>query len=242
MVAESWINPSHWYQTNVVSQVKLHDYLRKQDCLEKYVHISTPEVYGSTGNWVEEGVIYNPSTPYATSRASCDMHLMNYYKAYDFPVVFTRAANVYGEGQQLYRIIPRTILSCIFDKKIVLHGGGTSERAFVHIEDVVKATMLIANKAESGTIWHISTGESVRIHELVKTIAEMMGKDFEEIATIGDERMGKDQSYLLNCEKLRNLGWNEEIELKEGIKRTIEWAEENKEKLENMDWNYKHKE
>ena len=113
------------------------------------MYTSTPEVYGSTGrNWINEGLVYKPSTPYATSRAACDMHLMNYYEAYNFPVVFTRAANVYGEGQQLYRIIPRTILSCLCNKKMELHGGGESERSFIHINDVVNATMQIAEEAQ----------------------------------------------------------------------------------------------
>ena len=112
MVAESWLNPTHWYRTNVTAQVALHDALRKKPFLEKYVHVTTPEVYGSTdGDWIKEHNHFAPSTPYAVSRAACDLHLHSFYQSYGFPVVFTRAANVYGPGQQLYRIIPRTLLS-----------------------------------------------------------------------------------------------------------------------------------
>ena len=89
MVAESWLNPTHWYQTNLLSQVAFHDYLRKQKFLKKYVHVTTPEVYGSTDEgWIKEKNIFNPSTPYAVSRASCDLHLLSFFKAYDFPVIF----------------------------------------------------------------------------------------------------------------------------------------------------------
>ena len=112
MVAQSWDIPEHWYQTNIVAQVRLHDRLRKLDFLEKYVHVSTPEVYGSTNGLVVENLNFAPSTPYAVSRAACDLHLMTFIEAYGFPVVFTRAANVYGPGQQLYRIVPRAMLSC----------------------------------------------------------------------------------------------------------------------------------
>ena len=131
MVAESWLNPTHWYKTNVLSQVAFHDELRKRDFLKKYVHVTTPEVYGSTDEgWIKENYNFMPSTPYAVSRAACDLHLLSFFKAYDFPVVFTRAANVYGPGQQLYRIIPRTMLGALTGKGMNLNGGGLSERSF----------------------------------------------------------------------------------------------------------------
>ena len=146
MVAESWLNPTHWYRTNVLSQVALHDALRLKPFLKKYVHITTPEVYGSSDSgWIREDTHFSPSTPYAVSRAACDLHLMSFYKAYGFPVVFTRAANVYGPGQQLYRIIPRAILSARTGQPMQLHGG-YSERSFIHIHDVVRATLKLALK------------------------------------------------------------------------------------------------
>ena len=127
MVAESWLNPTHWYQTNVVAQVALHDALRQRTFLQKYVHVTTPEVYGSTdGGWIKEHRYFAPSTPYAVSRAACDLHLQSFHEAYGFPVVFTRAANVYGPGQQLYRIIPRALLAhgrghqCSFTVEVIL--------------------------------------------------------------------------------------------------------------------------
>ena len=79
MVAESWLNPVHWYQTNIVSQVALHDELRKRKFIKKYVHVTTPEVYGSTNDgWIEEKKNFNPTTPYAVSRAACDMHFKSF--------------------------------------------------------------------------------------------------------------------------------------------------------------------
>ena len=117
MVAESWKKPEDWYQTNLVSQVKLHDCLRKFDFIENFVNFSTPEVYGSTDGWIKESYVFAPNTPYATSRSACDLHLMTFYRNYGFPVTFTRAANVFGEGQQLYRIVPKTIISGILSGK-----------------------------------------------------------------------------------------------------------------------------
>ena len=82
---------------------------------------------------------FNPSTPYALSRASGDLHLRNMFNAFKFPVIFTRAANVFGESQQLYRIIPKSIVSFKLNRQMVLDGGGISERSFIHIDDVSNA-------------------------------------------------------------------------------------------------------
>lgn len=139
MVGESWKYPEHWFQTNVVATVKLHDQLRQRDYLQRYVHITTPEVYGSTDGFIREDAPFNPSTPYAVSRAAADMSLRTFFDAYKFPVVFTRAANVYGPGQPLYRIIPRTILFLKIGRKLSLHGGGHSRRSFIHMRDVSDA-------------------------------------------------------------------------------------------------------
>ena len=98
MVAQSWEHPHHWYQTNVVAMVRLHETLRELEGLKRYVHVSTPEVYGSCEGLVTEGQPFNPSTPYAVSQAACDMSLLAYHQAYAFPVVFTRAANVFDKA------------------------------------------------------------------------------------------------------------------------------------------------
>jgi len=242
MVAESWENPTHWYKTNLVSQVALHDELRKRTYLKKYIHITTPEVYGDTSNWTKENYDFSPTTPYAVSRASCDLHLLSFFKAYNFPVIFTRAANVYGPGQQLYRIIPRTILSCITGEKLNLHGGGYSERCFIHIDDVNNALFKLINEAEIGTSWHISTENTISIRNLVKKICSLMNVEFEDIVLETVERLGKDQNYLLSSNLLRDkFDWKDKISLDEGIKDTIKWVEMNMLKIKKMSWEYQHK-
>ena len=243
MVAQSWLNPTDWYKTNVLSQVAFHDELRKREFIKKYVHVTTPEVYGSTNDgWIKESINFAPSTPYAVSRAACDLHRLSFYKAYNFPVVFTRAANVYGSGQQLYRIIPRTILSCLTGKKLFLHGGGTSRRSFIHIEDVARATLKISLKAKPGNTFHISTNHAISIYDLVKKICDLTGANFNEIVEIEDERLGKDKNYLLDSESIRNcFNWEDKITLLEGLKETISWIEKNLDYFSNTSWKYHHK-
>ena len=243
MVAESWHNPTHWYRTNVVAQVALHDALRQKPFLQKYVHVTTPEVYGSTGGgWITEHNHFTPSTPYAVSRAACDMHLQSFHEAYGFPVVFTRAANVYGPGQQLYRIIPRTLLTVRSGKPMKLHGGGHSERAFIHIHDVVSATLKLALEGEPGSTWHLSTRESCSIKALVEQICAMANADFNALVQDSEERLGKDQSYLLDSSAMRQIyGWSDQITLKQGLQETLAWVDANMTTLKTLPWSYQHK-
>jgi len=243
MVAQSWEHPEHWYQTNVVGNVKIHNKIKDFNFLKKYVHVSTPEVYGNCAGKVTESMSFNPSTPYAASKAACDLHLRTFFNHYKFPVVFTRAANVYGPGQQLYRIIPRAILCIKLGRKLQLHGGGHSSRSFIHIRDVATATLKIAQKGNVGEIYHISTCSYISIKKLVKLICEIMKADFAKLVKIADERPGKDAAYLLDSGKLRReLGWSDIIGLEVGIRETIDWVNDNFEELIKQPVEYVHKE
>jgi len=242
MVAQSWETPEDWYQTNVVGQVKLHDQLRKLKFLKKYVHVTTPEAYGSTDGWIKESFNFAPSTPYAVSRAACDLHLMSFFNAYNFPVVFTRAANVYGPGQQLFRIIPRTMLFARLGKKMKLHGGGLSIRSFIHMDDVSSATMKIAFDGIPGESYHISTKDTITIRGLVEKICVLTKANFTDLVEISEERLGKDQAYLLDSNKLRNnFNWQDNINLELGLIDTLSWVDNNLEKLKSLPADYIHK-
>ena len=242
MVAESWLNPEHWYMTNTVSTVKLHDELRKLDFLKRYVHISTPEVYGSCSGFVKEDFPFNPSTPYAASRAAADMSLRTFHQAYQFPVVTTRAANVYGPGQQLYRIIPRTILFILMGKKIQLHGGGHSTRSFIHMRDVSDATWKIMLGGHNGDTYHISTSEVISIRDLVEKICQKLGRSFEDHVEVVGERLGKDSAYHLDSSKIRQeLKWQDTINLDQGLDECIAWVKKYFDVLSTQEHNYIHK-
>ncbi len=242
MVAQSWEHPEHWFMTNVVSTVKLHDQLRKCDFLKKYIHVTTPEVYGSCQGFVKENNPFNPSTPYAVSRAAGDMSLKTYINNYNFPAVSTRAANVYGAGQQLYRIIPRTVLFIRLGEKLQLHGGGLSTRSFIHINDVSDATMKIAEHGKPGETYHISTDRMISIKDLVKLICDKMNVDFNKHVEIVDERPGKDAAYCLDSGKLRKtLDWKDRVTLEEGLDEVIAWVDENLDILQKQHFDYIHK-
>jgi dTDP-glucose 4,6-dehydratase len=242
MVAQSWQHPEHWFQTNVVATVNFHDHLRRCGFIKKYVHVSTPEVYGSCEGVVKENTNYCPSTPYAVSRAAADLSLMSFYKAYNFPVVFTRSANVYGPGQQLYRIIPRTILFFLTGRQLRLDGGGTSIRSFIHIKDVADGTLRAARQATPGEIYHLSTPCTISIRALVELIASKLNADFEKNVAVAGDRLGKDAAYLLDSTKAREeLGWQDSISLEQGIDETIAWVRDNLDVLNQLPFDYIHK-
>lgn len=242
MVAQSWLTPGHWYQTNVVANVLFHDRLRRASWLKSYVHVSTPEVYGSTAGVITESAPFNPSTPYAASRAACDLHLKTFLSQYRFPVTWTRSANVYGPGQQLYRIIPRTILSIKLGQKLQLHGGGHSVRSFIHIDDVAAATLAIARGAPIGECYHLSTDRFISIRALVEMICSMMQADFSAVAQVTEDRPGKDAAYTLDSSKARqSLGWRDTVALEDGVRATIAWVDQHFEELRRQPLDYTHK-
>jgi dTDP-glucose 4,6-dehydratase len=242
MVAESWRHPDHWYQTNVVANVRLHERIRHFDFIKKYVHVSTPEVYGSCSGAVTEDAPFNPSTPYAASRAACDLHLMTYFKHYQFPVVFSRAANIFGPGQQLYRLIPRAILFIRLGRKLQLHGGGRSIRSFIHIRDVADGIVRLARNGRPPAAYHFSTCIYHSIRDVVEIICRKTNADFDQVVEIVGERPGNDAAYLLDSSRARKeLGWTDTIRLEQGLDETIDWVDQRLDALKQQPFDYIHK-
>lgn len=242
MVAESWASPELWFSTNVVSKVILHNSLRQLPSLRKYIRVSTPEVYGSCAETLSENFNYNPSTPYAVSHAAVDMSLMTFYKNYGFPVVLTRFSNFYGSGQQLYRIVPKTALSGLTGSPMSLHGGGLSERSFIHGRDVADGLIRVLRMGMPGNIYHFSTDEFINIRDLVSLICEKIAVDPSSFVKISDERFGKDLAYRMSAKKARDeLEWIPKFSLALGIDDTTSWIKTNLPELKCFSWDYVHK-
>ena len=242
MVAQSWKYPIDWYKTNLISTVQIIENLRNMKKFNKYIHFTTPEVYGSTNKWIKENNVFLPSTPYAISRASMDFHLLALFKSFNFPVIFTRAANVYGPRQKLYRIVPKTIISILKNKKIPLYGGGKSTRSFIEISDVSDALWKISKNGKIGNTYHISTDRLITIKELVRLICKKMNKNFDQLVEIKKENSGKDLAYKLSSSKLKKeLKWNSKVNLDSGIDKTLNWILKNYKKLKFENTYYIHK-
>ena len=241
MVSQSWDNPAQWIQTNVQSLASLLQGIHKFDFIKCFIQASTPEVYGTSDNMVESNCV-SPSTPYAASKVGADALLNAYYKTHGFPVRYTRAANVYGASQQLYRIIPKTILTILKNEQLPLHGGGTSLRSFIHIDDVSSATYLILKSGSNGDIYHISGGQTISIRGLVSKICSLMDVDMEKLVCNVDQRVGSDSKYYLNAEKISaDFNWKPMVSFSDGLAGTIQWARDNFEVLKDIPMEYMHK-
>lgn len=242
MVAQSWLSPEDWYQTNCVWLSSLVSCLKSWGKVERFIQFSTPEVYGSTSGWIAESNRFNPSTPYAISRAAGDQHLFAMHKTMNFPVIFTRAANIYGPFQPRYRLIPKLILNVLTGKKLELHGGGASQRSFIFEEDVSSAVLKILRQGKIGETYHISTQSAVPIIDVVKKVTNLMQVSFQDFVEVADELPGKDSAYLLDSSKIRReLGWRDVTSLEEGVLKTINWAKDNLEELLNQPSEYHHR-
>ncbi len=241
-VAPSWKNPHHWFQTNAVAITKLADLLKGQPFLKKYVHISSPEVYGTCSGKVFETAPLNPSTPYAASKAAGDLSLFTFYKNFSFPLVMIRSTNVYGPYQQLFKIIPRTIIYLKQGKKIPLHGGGKAVKSYIHIRDISEGERLIMEQGDVGEIYHLSPDFGVSVRFVVETICKKMGETFSERVEEVEERLGQDKAYVIDSTKARSLGWSPKISLEQGIEETLAWVERSYSAIIKEPLEYVHKE
>jgi len=241
-VAPSWQHPEQWYQTNCVALAGLVNFLRQKNWLERYLHISSPEAYGTCVGNVTEATPDNPSTPYAASKSAADVLLEVFRKQFNFPVQWVRATNVYGARQQLFKIIPRSVIYMKMGKKIQLDGGGRAVKSYIHIRDVSHGELLVLEKGKLGERYHISPDGGVAIRDLVRLLAEMMGKSLSEVSEDVAERPGQDAAYVIDSSKLRaEMGWRPKVPLEKGLKDVSSWVQDNWAEIANEQFLYVHK-
>ena len=226
-VAPSWQHPEQWFQTNCVALARLVNHLRQRDYLERYLHISSPEVYGTCIGTVDENARLNPSTPYAASKAAADLLLQTYFKQFGFPVLTVRATNVYGARQQLFKIIPRSVISMKSGRAIPLHGGGKAVKSYIHIRDVSSGEQAVLFSGQPGEIYHLSPEQGIAVRDVVETICQKLGKAFAAVTDIVGERPGQDAAYVIDSTRARTeLGWKPNISFDQGIDEVIQWVDE----------------
>lgn len=241
-VAPSWKHPEHWFQTNCVALAKLVNHLRRQDYLERYLHISSPEVYGACVGTVHEDAPFNASTPYAASKAAADMLLDTYHRQFGFPLLSVRATNVYGARQQLFKIIPRTVIYSRLGRKVQLHGGGVAVKSYIHIRDVSRGELAVLRDGCVGQLYHLSPDEGIAVRDVVETIAKRMGRSLDEIATVAEERPGQDAAYVIDSSKARGeLGWKPTISFDDGIAEVVQWVDAYWDQIQNQSLDYQHR-
>jgi len=242
MVGESWDKPEDWIRTNCLGKLKLIENLLNLQHRIKFIRISTPEVYGSNNRSILENDKFSPSTPYAVTQATADNLFDIYSKFKNLNVINLKFANFYGPAQQLYRIIPKTIMCILLKKKLEIHGKGSSIRSFIFPKDFCSSIIKAIKYGKKGEIYNISSTETVSIKNLVKKICKKMNYPFNKLAYFSKDRLAKDQKYLLNSQKAQKyLSWKNQITLNEGLDDTIKWYEKNRSNLKIEEFKYKHK-
>lgn len=242
MVGESWEKPEDWVRTNCFGKLKLIENLLNIKHSIKFIRISTPEVYGNNNHSISENDKFSPSTPYAVTQAMADNLFDIYSKFKNLNVINLKFANFYGPGQQLYRIIPKAIMCILLEKKLEIHGTGTSIRSFIFPKDFCSSIIKAIKHGKKGEIYNISSAETISIKSLVKKICRKMNYRFDKLVYFSKDRLAKDQKYLLNSKKAQKyLSWKNLTTLNKGLNETIEWYKKNKLNLKLKSLKYSHK-
>lgn len=226
-VDRSIAEPEPFLTTNVLGTQVLLEAARKYDH-EKFVQISTDEVYGSIsrGSFREEDPL-RPSSPYAASKAAADMLAHTYFVTYGLPVLITRSTNNFGPYQHPEKLIPKLIINALLNKPLPIYGDGKNVRDWLYVVDNCEAIDLIMRKGKTGEIYNVGAGNEKTNLEIAEFILKELNKPKSLIKFVED-RLGHDFRYSLNCEKLKGLGWAPKHSFEMALRETINWYKENK--------------
>jgi dTDP-glucose 4,6-dehydratase len=222
---------SPFIQSNIIGTVNLLNAALKYN-VEKFMHISTDEVYGSIeeGSFTED-TIYDPRNPYSASKASSDHFVMAYHNTYGLPALITNCSNNYGPRQYKEKMIPKIIMNLMDDKKIPVYGQGEQIRDWLYVKDHCEALIKVWREGKVGEKYNIGGECEVKNIDLVKRIISIMQKD-ESMIEFVEDRPGHDFRYSTDITKIRNtLGWSPRFTFDQAIIETIEWYESNRNKL-----------
>ena len=222
-VDRSILDANQFLVSNIRGTYTILEILRKQK--KRFIQISTDEVYGSLENdSATEEYRFNPSNPYAATKASAELLVNSFVKTYDLDCVITRCTNNYGPRQFYEKLIPKSIFLANQDKKIPIYGKGKNIRDWIFVDDHCDAVYNVLMNGESGQSYNISANNEIDNISLVKKILEIMDKSSDLINFVED-RPGHDLRYSLDSTKIRNsLGWNNKTNFDDAIRKTIDWV------------------
>ncbi|KQB35627.1 dTDP-glucose 4,6-dehydratase [Acidiplasma aeolicum] len=227
-VDRSIVDAHDFLNSNIYGVYNILDYMKENRNIEKFIHISTDEVYGNALNKkFDENSCLNPNNPYSATKASADLLILAYFKTYGIPVSITRSSNNYGPYQHPEKLIPKTIIYALLDKKIPIYGNGKNRRDWLYVDDNVKGIIKVMARGKNGEIYNIGSEIELENIEIVKKILHIMNKPESLIKCVND-RPGNDLRYSLDSSKLNALGFKPEVDINEGLNKTIDWYKNNK--------------
>jgi dTDP-glucose 4,6-dehydratase len=226
-VDRSILAAGEFIRTDVEGTFVLLEAARRASGLQRFVQISTDEVYGSvpTGASRESDEL-KPRNPYSASKAGADRLAYSYWATYDVPVIITRASNNYGPYQFPEKVIPLFVTNALEDIPVPLYGDGRQIRDWLHVLDHCRGVDLLLDKGRNGEVYNIGGGNEVMNVDLTHRILEALGKPASLIKPVED-RLGHDRRYCLSTDKLRALGWAPQVPFDQGLRDTIDWYRRN---------------
>ena len=228
-VDRSILGSEVFFRTNVIGTNVLLEAARRYE-VEKFLQVSTDEVYGSLGEngLFTEDTPLHPNSPYSASKASADLVALAFHHTYDVPVVITRCSNNYGPYQFPEKLIPLMIINSLNKKKLPVYGDGMNVRDWIYVLDHNKAIEIVFEKGKIGEVYNVGASNEIPNIEIVKLILKHLGKSEELIEYVKD-RLGHDRRYAINSSKIKKeLGWSPCYKFEEAIIQTIDWYKKNK--------------
>jgi len=221
-VDRSLLGAAHFIDTDMKGVLVLLEEARRVG-LERFVQISTDEVYGSIaeGSFTEESVL-NPRNPYAASKAGGDRLAFAYWATYGVPVVITRASNNYGPYQYPEKLIPLFVTNALRDESLPLYGDGRNVRDWLHVADHCRAVLFVLEHGGAGEVYNVAGGNERENIAITHEVLRLLGKPTSLIRRVED-RVGHDRRYSLDASKLRRLGWAPQVPFERGLEETVRW-------------------
>jgi len=226
-VDRSLMSAGEFITTDVFGTFVLLEAARTAPRLQRFVQISTDEVYGSVAQGASrETDELRPRNPYSASKAAADRLAYSYWATYNVPVVITRASNNYGPYHFPEKVIPLFITNAIDNIPVPLYGDGLQERDWLHVTDHCRAVDLLITRGTSGEVYNVGGGNHIQNIDLTKRILALAGRPDALIQPVAD-RVGHDRRYSLDTSKLMGLGWRPEVTFDTGLEETVAWYRAN---------------
>lgn len=225
-VDRSIVDGGIFVRTDVLGTYNLLEAARLYDT-EKYVQISTDEVYGSTetGSFKESDPL-SPSSPYSASKASADLLVLSYFVTHDLPVMITRSSNNFGPHQHPEKLVPRFITNALRGKELPIYGNGLNVRDWIYVADNCSAIDTVMHEGKKGEIYNIGGGNEKTNLEITEIVLQTLAKP-RELMRFVEDRKGHDRRYSIDCSKIKSLGWSPLHPFGEAMIETIEWYKNN---------------
>ncbi len=232
LAAESHVDRSitgarDFYDTNVIGTHQLLESARDGD-VQRFVHVSTDEVYGSIGegSWREDHLL-EPNSPYSSSKAGSDLAALAYHRTYGLAVMVTRCSNNYGPRQFPEKVIPLFVTNLFDGVKVPLYGDGQNIRDWLFVDDHCRGILAVLERGRAGEIYNIGGGTELTNEELTTRLLDLCGYSDSMIEPTTD-RLGHDRRYSVDWTKIKNeLGYEPQMNFDEGLAQTVKWYHDN---------------